>query len=166
MSSTLWGFVFVFFSPFFFFFFFKYKHQCTINPIGGKNGPKENGSRPERTKLINNDMWLVQSANTKQTFTLSWFFFFFLLNNQEMWVSESFLLRYQSSADDVSHQAWIKTICTYLTKQSPNIQRKSCQSCGSSSVVALARSLSLSSPAKWSPSSTASLSPSVVSTLS
>lgn len=69
---------------------FKYKHQCTNNPVG-KNGPKQNGSRPERTKLINNDMWLVQSANTKQTFTLIWFSFFFFLNNQEMWVSESFL---------------------------------------------------------------------------
>ena len=88
--SSMW-FLFFFFSPFFFFFFFfffKYKHQCTNNPIG-KNGPKENGSWPEITKLINNDMWLVQSANTKQTFTLSRFFF--LLNNQEMWVCERFL---------------------------------------------------------------------------
>lgn len=63
--------------------------------IPKENGPKPNDSWPERTKLINNDMWLVQSANTKQTFTLIWSAFLKSSTNVAKWRSP---LHFQSSS--------------------------------------------------------------------
>lgn len=74
---------------------FKYKHQCTNNPVR-KMDLNKMAAEPEITKLINNDMWLVQNANTKQTFTLIWFF---LLNNQQMCVKWRLSLRFLASSD-------------------------------------------------------------------